>query len=132
MPAASNIVINDGQATPVAHTFTVITPQNGTNAAEYRDLSEPIRERQRSILMTLFRAKGKSTRDKVRVVLTSPVLRTGTDGITRVVDYLTTRMEYTIPAGTIQAERDDMFHLSRNLAVTPALGYMVKDQVPNW
>lgn len=132
MPQASNIVISDGQATPVSHTFTVIKPQNDASASEFRDLTRIARDQQIQINELVTRAKGNATRDKVRAAIIVPILRTDAGGVTKVVDYLSARLDYTVPQVCTAAEKADIVAYVKNLAAHASLSVAVVDSLPQY
>lgn len=132
MPQASNIVISDGQATPVSHTFTVIKPQNDASASEFRDLTRTSREQQLQITELVTRAKGNATRDKVKATIVVPILRTDLGGVTKVVDYLSTRIEFTVPQICTGLEKADIVALAKNLLAHPSISAAVVDSLPQF
>lgn len=132
MPQASNIVISDGQATPVPHTFTVIKPQNDASASEFRDLTRTAREQQIQITELVTRAKGNATRDKVKATIAVPILRTDIGGVTKVVDYLSVRLDFTVPQICTAAEKADLVAYAKNLAAHASISSAVVDSLPQY
>lgn len=132
MPQASNISIADGQATPVNHVFTVIKPQNDDSPSEFRDLSRTTRDQQVQITELVTRAKGNSSRDKVKLQITIPILRTDTTGTTRVVDWASLRCDYTIPQSCTDAEKADLFAFAKNLAAHTSVEAAVVTSLPQY
>lgn len=132
MPQASNIVLTDGQATPVPHTFTVIKPQNDASASEFRDLTRTARDQQVQITELVTRAKGNATRDKVKATIVVPILRTDIGGVTKVVDYLSIRLDYTVPQICTGAEKADGIAYAKNLAAHPSIIAAVVDSLPQF
>jgi hypothetical protein len=132
MPQASNIVLPDGQATPVPHTFTVIKPQNDASASEFRDLTRVARDQQVQITELVTRAKGNATRDKVKAAIVVPILRTDAGGVTKVADYLSVRLEYTVPQLCTASEKADLIAYAKNLAAHASITAAVVDSLPQY
>lgn len=130
MPAASNIVINNGSA--VAKTFSVVNPQNGASAAEFRDVSITVRGHQPVITELVTRASGNASRDKVKFTVITPILRTNGSGTTEVADYASFRGEFTLPNSMLAAERADLLAFAKNLAAHASIESAVKDVLPQY
>lgn len=74
MPAISNLTINDGQATPSAHTFSVNTT-DGT-AARWLEKSAGISIGYMPLTMSVRMAKSPTGADVVEVTLSKPTVST--------------------------------------------------------
>lgn len=128
----NNIVIKDGQATPVDHTFTPYQPQQGNNTAAIwyeRSGTTPLGWR-RITLSVDTQVKGIS---KVRIVISDPVLANLSQGCC--VDQNTPAVSYTdfanisfnLPYNATDANRKDILAYAKNL-----LGHaVVTDAVVN-
>ena len=132
MPQASNISLYDGQAAPVNHTFTVIKPQNDDSPSEFRDLDRAVREQQVQVTELVTRAKGNSNRDKVKVQITIPILRTDAGGTTKVVDWATVRVDYTVPQVCTDGEKKDLVAYIKNLLGHSSISAAVVDSLPQY
>lgn len=133
MPQASNITINDGQATPVTRTFTVVGPQDGDKPASYREIaSRTIREQQFNLSLAVTRAAGNATRDKVKARVFVPVLRTDTAGVTRAVDVASATLEFTIPTLCDASERANLLAFAKNFAAHTSVASGVLDLLPQY
>lgn len=130
MPAASNIVINNGTA--VAKTFSVVSPQNGNSAAEFRDVTIPVRGQQPVITELVTRATGNASRDKVKFTIVLPITRTNGSGITEVVDYASFRGEFTLPNTMLAAERADLLAFAKGLIAHTSVASAVNDVLPQY
>lgn len=130
MPAASNIVINNGTA--VAKTFSVVSPQNGATAAEFRDVSITVRGHQPVITELVTRATGNASRDKVKVNVILPILRVNGSGVTEVTDYASFRGEFTLPNTMLAAERADILAFAKNLVAHASVASAVNDVLPQY
>lgn len=115
MPAIGNVVIADGQATPVNHTFVPITGQSGSDNATWRDQALSSRAQNLSITGSLRQANGNSKRDKVSINLYKPLVRTDVSGVVSVVETMSVRIEITVPSIATDAERKDLRTLAKNL-----------------
>lgn len=73
MPSIATATLSDGQATPVAHTFGVVTGQNGASPATWQDRSPGVIAGFKTLTLSVNRAKqSKSWRVEMR--LTDPTL----------------------------------------------------------
>lgn len=130
MPAASNIEINNGDA--VAKTFSVVSPQNGASAAEFRDVSIPVRGQQPVITELVTRASGNASRDKVKFTIVLPIVRTNGSGSTEVVDYASFRGEFTLPNVMLVTERADLLAYAKGLTAHTSIASAVNDVLPQY
>lgn len=126
MGAASNIVINDGAASPVAHTFTPIGKDDKgvmwfeqTTPAPVNPLgAKRIGYRQNRVMDPKGQLTGKS---KVVLTVYVPTLETlgnNSAGITPppTVAYIEeSRHEFTLPERSVKQERKDIRSLAMNL-----------------
>lgn len=122
MAQASAIVINDGQATPVATTFS---PESVTPAlSSFADRLSGIAMLFRKVSISTTFAKGKSTVNKARMDITIPVGVT-VNGQQAVARILRAKVELILPDGSTDAERKDLYAFTRNaLANTLVQGAM--------
>lgn len=84
MPAIKPLVLADGQATPVNHTFTPVNPQTGTaknlTASTWQQLNGESFVGARRVTMSVvpdFKVNGVS---KVRIVIADPAISTPSQG----------------------------------------------------
>ena len=106
MPAIASLTINDGQATPVAHTFS---PQSTTGSkAQWADRSPTIPAGYRSISHELAEPNGSRTVNKVTFGFMNPTVAT-VDSSDTVVRYSSAQVILNIhPQSTLQ-ERKDLY-----------------------
>lgn len=109
--ALSNIVVGDGQATPVNRTFEVFTPQVATNPAVLLQKAGGITKlNERMELLQKRSGGGSAYRTDILVRLP----RT-TDVTLGVVDTAIIDIKVTIPDGFNQAMRDDIAAYAKNI-----------------
>lgn len=121
MAAIAPIVINDGQATPVAHTYNPI--QTGELATYKRngDTSVPVVGFE-SILLSLKEANGSSEAvNRAKFTLRIPVLETPSGGASsgyvappKVAYFLMAQLEFILPNRSTAAQRKDLRVLCAN------------------
>jgi hypothetical protein len=129
MPAIAAIVINDGQATPVAHTFNptqTVPPtyrENGDSAVP--TIGEP------EIILTL--KKGSGAVQKAVATLRVPVLETttgssysGYEAPPKVAYYMQANIELFLPNRSTGAQRKDLRVLASNLLQNAQLTSLVE------
>lgn len=121
MAAIAPIVINDGQATPVAHTYNPVQ----TGDATYKrngDSSVPVVGFE-SVVLTLKDANGSSEAvSRAKATLRIPVLETPAGGTgtgyvapPRVAYFMMATLEFILPNRSTAAQRKDLRVLSANL-----------------
>jgi len=114
MPAIAALTINDGLATPVAHTFS---PQSTTGAkAQWADRSPTIPAGFRTISHELAEPNGSRTVNRVTMGYMVPVVAT-IDGSDTVVRYNSAQVILNInPLSTLQERKDLMAYVTNSLA----------------
>lgn len=127
MPAIGNVTINDGQATPLSHTFTAITPQSGTTPSLWADLSVAVEEQRPTLSAVVRKASGNSKRSKAIQTIAVPLVRTDTSGIASVVDYMSFRIEGTIPSIATDVEKKNALAYAKNFFSTTIISQAVID-----
>lgn len=108
MPNIANLTINDGQATPVAHTFSARSNKDGI--CKWADISSgsPIRYPTASILQKEPIATTKRPTYKTSVILDVPVYSaTGTPAVDLRLGGLTYRLEVMSDTAATDAQRAD-------------------------
>lgn len=129
MPAFANVVLNDGQATPVAHTFGPNVLNN--ELASYQDRSSGISLGYPVLTVTASDPKSPNGVSKVRMKVVVPILETATGtstggfapAPTKAYD-LTYDGTFFLPARATLAQRKDIRAYAQNLlanAITTAL-----------
>lgn len=124
MPAIATLSINDGLATPVAHSFAPVTTTGGK--AKWADRSPSIPAGFRTISHEMVEPNGNRTVNKVTMTGYLPVVAS-VDGSDTVVRYNSFKIEYNIhPDSTLQ-ERKDINAYAGNLLANA----LVKTSVEN-
>lgn len=123
--ALANIVLADGQATPVNRTFEVFTPQVGSTAALLNQKAAGVTKLNERLSLLLRRAEGSTSYRQV-ISLKMPRVTDAVKGITE-----TAHIDITvvIPDGFTAAMRADIAAYLRNLTSHPAIQTSVKDVV---
>jgi hypothetical protein len=111
MPALTTLTIDDGQSTPVAHSFVPTGMPNGV--AEFRD-SDGV-----AVGDNILTVSSKlATRRKVSVRFKLPQTATlaGDGNASEVISRIAyVRMDFDFDAASTEAERDDAIAFARNL-----------------
>lgn len=119
MPAFSNIVINDGLGTPVAHTFA---PDSDKSGAEYADRVSGVPVGFGRITIRVKKPQGAATTHRVHMKIETPILETvsaqnaqGYVAQPRVAYKPMCNIEFTIPAQSVLQNRKDLLAYAKNL-----------------
>lgn len=114
MPAIATLTINDGQGTPVAHTFS---PQSTTGSkASWADRSPTIPAGYRTISHELAEPNGNRTVTKITLGYMVPVVAT-VDGSDTVVRYNSGQVILNVnPQSTLQERKDLLAYVANSLA----------------
>ncbi len=134
MAALADIVLNDGQATPAAHTFAVVSNVNGVQT--YEELNPDASVGNRRITLSLrppvngsvnYKATLKIWNPKLEV--SSPSTSSGYQPAPKVAYTVACTMDITIPQRSALADRKDetafMKNLLSNAQVTDILNNLV-------
>jgi len=130
MPSQANVVLNDAESTPVAHTFTPRGLDPQTRVARWHaSTGVPIAD---EILTISYRDQG--TRHKAKAVITDPVVSVETiNGVSKSVilrsAYLT--IEATFDDESTEQERMNTIALGKDLLSDPAFTASFIDLEPN-
>lgn len=139
MPVLAPVVINDGAATPVAHTFTPSNPdQNGTNywydrsggiALGFPEISQNLREPAPNGRVSssdrVHRAKIKATLPIMEV--TSPTTGTGIQPAPTKAYELVFNGEFILPERSTLQNRKDILAYAKNLMAHATVSSLVLD-----
>jgi hypothetical protein len=126
MPAIGNLTINDGQSTPVAHTFGVVNTTGSESRWADRSGGVPA-----GFILVNSRQKDPSNgarnyRMQFEVVLptvaTDPT--TGKDYISRTARC---NVEFVLPESSVLQERKDILAYARNLLADPVTTSVVEN-----
>lgn len=111
MGQAAAIVINDGQATPVAVTFNPekVTPE----ASVFADRTSGIALAFRRLRLTFSPANAQRPTNRASFEVTYPVTAV-VNGVTTVAFTLRGKMELTLPDGSTDAHRKDLYAFMSN------------------
>lgn len=111
MAQAAPIVINDGQATPVAVTFNPesITPSESSFVDRLPGVAIGFRRVRAWVSLAL----GKSTVNKCKMAVSLPVLQT-VNGVSTVAYTLRSQVEMIIPDQATDAQRKDLYAFTVN------------------
>lgn len=111
MAQAANIVINDGQATPVALTFApeAVAPARSSFAERTAGVALGFI---RLVVSNTF-ATGKSTVNRARLSVEYPIT-TSVAGVTTVAYTLRANVELILPDGATDAQRKNLFAFTKN------------------
>lgn len=111
MAQAAALVINDGQATPVATTFA---PESVTpGLSSFADRSAGIALGFRRVTVSNTMANGKSTVNKARFSVAVPVTQV-ISGVTTVAYTLRANLDIILPDGATDAQRKDLYAFLKN------------------
>lgn len=134
MSAQANIVLADGQATPVNHTFEPngsFANADNTIKSAWIDRLGNVLDIGRSVLREDHRPAANGSREKIRCVLEVPVVETvnGVQTRTRlhVID-----IEVRFDPGSLQAERDNVAAYAKNFVASTYYQSKVKTGERTW
>jgi len=104
MPAIAALSINDGQTTPVAHSFAPVTTDGST--AKWADRSPSIPAGFRTISYEVAPPSGSRTTNKLQAGLMNPTVAT-VNSVDQVVRYSSAQVTLNIhPDSTLQERKD--------------------------
>lgn len=130
MPQAIDIVVNNGAATPVAKTFSLITPAAGDGGIAQWSLKEgPISAVFPTLTAMATRTGNKSRKLTVRFSLPSSFTDAVT-GLTNIGPSALVTTTVSVPDAFPEALKNDMVAFSGNLITSALLKSMVKDAYP--
>jgi hypothetical protein len=104
MPAIAALVINDGAATPVAHTFAPVTTDG--SLAKWADRSPSIPSGFRTITEEVLEPSGNRTAYKITLGFFFPVVAT-VNAVDTVVRFSSANVVFNMAPDSTQQERDD-------------------------
>lgn len=132
MPQAANIVISDGEATPVSRTF--VPAEVGANLAVFENVTSGIVAGFDRIVVTTRRSSPKSPNHKIRVSLMCPVLEvtspstsTGIQPAPTVAYSVTSAFEQIAPARSTKLNRRNNRVLMSNALMNALLVNAIDD-----
>lgn len=110
MPAIAALSINDGQATPVAHTFSPVTTDG--SVAKWADRSPSIPSGFRTISYEVAEPSGSRTTHKLQGGFMIPTVAT-VDSVDQVVRYSSAQVTLNIhPDATLQERKDILAYVA--------------------
>lgn len=109
MPAIAALSINDGQASPVAHSFAPVTTDG--SVAKWADRSPTIPSGFRTISYEVAPPSGSRTTNKLQMGLMNPTVAT-VNSVDQVVRYSSAQVTLNIhPDATLQERKDLLAYL---------------------
>lgn len=131
MPQATDLVVNNGATTPVAKTFTLITPSAGLGSIAQWALREgPISSVFPQLTTSANQTKGSGVRSlNVKFKLPSSYTDAVT-GLTNVGSHAECNFSVRIPPDFPEALKADLVAYTLNLLNTALLKSMIKDAAP--
>lgn len=127
MPAAAAITINDGQATPVAVTFS---PESVTSdVATFADRTAGIAIGFRRLNISNKFAKGASKVNRAKMTVEYPVT-TLVNGVSTIAYTLRATVDVILPDQATDAERKNLFAFVRNGLAHTAVQGALRDLDP--
>lgn len=133
MTAFADLTINDGQATPVAHTFKA-RRIDSNGVAKYQDISGGIAIGYPSVLISSREPTNGSAMYKVKCNVELPVLETisgstyaGVQPAPQLAYVLRANMEFILPARSTQAVRKDLLAYTKNTLALAVMTALVQD-----
>lgn len=127
MPAIGNIVVNDGAATPVAHTFAPVTT-NGT-VAELANRTATTPKGFENLQLSLAKPAGPTQAYKFRAGFYDPVEAT-VDGAVTVVRNNSADIRINFAPDSTSQERLDTLAMMANLLAHATVKSMVQNVEP--
>lgn len=130
MPAATDIVINNGAGTPVAKTFTLLAPAAGYEAnAEWALKEGTIASVFPTITSQAHKTKNDSKQTRLRLRLPSSYTDSVT-GLTKVGSAFEMNVTASLPDDFPEALKNDAVAFAANLMGHALIKAMIRDAVP--
>lgn len=130
MPQMSPIVINDGKATPVAHTFSPSTDRDGVGVY-FNGSAQTLVGREKIVLDPNASTPNGASRKTV-ISLYLPVESTDATGKIVVSRQTLVRVEMFTSASSMRQERKDAVTLARNLLANTDIEKVLVDAEGLW
>lgn len=127
MPAIGNITVNDGEATPVAHTFSPVTTNGSLAKLANRAASSPIGEETLSVEVINPKATGQA----YQVVLKGydPVTAT-VEGVDQVVKYNSFELRFNLSQLSTTQEAKNLRMIAQNLLANATISAVIDSHEP--
>jgi len=131
MPQASDLVINNGAATPVAKTFTLVSPAAGDGAYANWRLKEGSISSVFPAIAISARPNGNGTARKANIKLRIPSSYTDTvTGLTKVGSAFDFDVNVTVPDDFPETLKNDAVAFAANLIANAMVKAVIRDAVP--
>lgn len=127
MAQAAALVINDGQATPVAVTFNPETVSPSLSV--FADRAAGIAMAFRRLKISLAFASGKSLVNRAKYSVEIPVTQT-VAGVTTVAYTLRANLDVILPDAATDAQRKDLYAFLKNGLANSLIQGMLRDLDP--
>jgi len=129
MPQIAALTINDGLASPVAHTFSPVTTTGAK--AKWADRSPTIPAGYRTISHEMAEPNGSRTVNKITMGYMVPTVAT-VNAVDTVVRYNSAKLEFNLhPESTLQDRKDILAYVANSLGVA-AVKTSVENLEPFW
>lgn len=130
MPQATDLVINNGAGTPVAKTFSLMTPAAGDQSPARWALKEgTISSVFPSILAVSRQTQNASRKLAMRVKVPSSYTDTVT-GLTKVGSSFEANIDVTVPDDFPEALKNDATAFTKNFVAHALIQAMIRDALP--
>lgn len=126
MPAIGNLTINDGQSTPVAHSFAPVSTTG--NESRYADRSGGVPSGFPTIYTSQKDPANGSRNFRMQFNVALPTVVTdAVTGATSVTRVNRVNIEFVLADGSVLQERKDILAYAKNLLATSAVQSVVQD-----
>lgn len=130
MPIAANLVLNNGAATPVSKTFTLLTPASGYGSiAEWALKEGSISTVFPRITIAARKTANGSAKATVKVRVPSSYTDSVT-GITKVSSAFEINMDITVPDTFPESLKNDAVAFCQNLVGNSLMAAVLRDATP--
>lgn len=130
MPQASDLVINNGAATPVAKTFSLMAPAAGDGSYANWRLKEGAIASAFPRVAVMARANGnKARKANIKLVLPSSSVDVNT-GLTKIGPSADFNIDVTIPDEFPESLKNDFVAYATNLVATTLIKAVIRDAYP--
>lgn len=129
MPAAVDIILNNGAGTPVAKTFTLISPAAGDNSYANWRLKEGTISSVFPAIAVLARANGAARKANIKLRVPSSYTDSVT-GLTKVGSAFDFNVDVTVPDDFPEALKADAAAFASNLLANALIKLIVRDATP--
>lgn len=134
MAQIANIVLNDGKATPIAHTFAPVTSNDANGVAIWTDRSTGVAVGFPEVTLKIASPTKSSRNYKISGKVTLPVLNvtspstgSGIQPLPSVAYNLVAEVKLTLPEASLLADRKDFFAFTKNFVANAVWTAMVEN-----